>query len=232
MLAWNEPIGKAIRWPLRLIPKSANVAILSGPNRGLKWRVGSSAHGCWIGSYERNNALLLCSLCRPGMVAFDVGANAGYFALLLARASGLKGKVLAFEPDPSNLVKLRHHLQINGVANVSVMPLAVSDRDGEAEFVCAASMGRISSRGSMLVRTTRLDQFPTPDLIKMDIEGEEALALLGAQRILSERRTIWFIELHGDQAKPCIDFLKTNGYRVRNVGSHHILAEPEDCNNC
>ena len=231
MLAYNEPIGKAIRWPLRLIPKSANVPILSGPNRGLKWRVGGSTHGCWIGSYERNSALVLCSLCRPGMVAFDVGANAGYFALLLARASGLQGKVLAFEPDPGNLAILRHHLEINGVANVSVIPLAVTDRDGEAAFDCAASMGRISSSGSTLVRTTQLDQFPTPDLIKMDIEGEEALALLGAQRILSECRTIWFIELHGDQAKPCIDLLKANGYRVRNIGLNHVLAKPESYNN-
>jgi FkbM family methyltransferase len=232
MLAWNEPIGKAIRWPLRLIPKSANVPILSGPNRGLKWRVGGSTHGSWIGSYERKSALVLRSLCRPGMVAFDVGANAGYFTLLLSRASCLQGRVLAFEPDPGNLAILRHHLQINGVANVSVMPLAVTDRDGETAFDCAASMGRISSSGSTIVRTTQLDQFATPDLIKMDIEGAEALALLGAQRILSERRTIWFIELHGDQAKPSIDLLKTNGYRVRNVGSCHILAEPEGRNNC
>ena len=94
------------------------------------------------------------------------------------------------------------------------------------------SQSRISSSGSTIVRTTQLDQFATPDLIKMDIEGEEALALLGAQRIVSEHRTIWFIELHGDQAKPCIDFLEKNGYRIRNIGSHHILAEPEGCNNC
>jgi FkbM family methyltransferase len=208
MLAWNEPIGKAIRWPLRLIPKAANVRILSGPNRGLKWSIGGSTHGCWIGSYERNNALLLCSLCRPGMVAFDVGANAGYFTLLLSRASGQHGKVVAFEPDPSNLAILRHHLQINRVTNVSVVPLAVTDQDGETAFDCAASMGPITSNGSTLVRTTRLDQFPSPDLIKMDIEGGEALAVLGALGILSERHTIWFIELHGDQAKPCIAFSK------------------------
>ena len=226
MLAWNEPIGKAIRWPLRLIPRSANVPILSGPNRGLKWRVGGSTHGCWIGSYERNNALLLYSLCHPGMVAFDVGANAGYFTLLLSRASGQQGKVFAFEPDPSNLATLRHNLQINWIENVSVVPLAVTNRDGDAAFDCAASMGRITSNGSTLVRTTRLDQFPSPDLIKMDIEGGEAVALRGAQRILSERRTKWFIELHGDQAKPSIDLLHANGYRVRNVGLNHILAEP------
>lgn len=76
-----------------------------------------------------------------------------------------------------------------------------------------------------------LISFRHQDLIKMDIEGGEALALLGALRILSERHTIWFIELHGDQAKPCIDLLKANGYRVRNVGLNHILAEPEGYNN-
>ena len=86
--------------------------------------------------------------------------------------------------------------------------------------------GRITPNGSTLVRTTRLDQFPSRDFIKMDIEGGEALALLGAQRILSQLRTTWFIELHGDQAKPCSDLLKANGYHVRNVGLNHIMAEP------
>jgi len=231
MLAWNEPIGKAIRWPLRLIPKSANVPIQSGPNRGLKWRVGGSTHGCWIGSYERDNALLLRSLCRPGMVVFDVGANSGYFTLLFSRASGPQGRVLAFEPDPRNLKVLRHNLQINGIENASVVPSAVSNRDGEIAFACAGAMGRIASNGGELVRTARLDNFHTPDLIKMDIEGEEALALLGAQRILSERRTIWLIELHDGQAKPCIDLLQTNDYRVRNIGLNHVLAIPESYNN-
>lgn len=226
MLAWNEPIGKAIRWPLGFIPQSADVPILSGPNRGLKWRVGSGIHGCWLGSYERRNADLLHSLCRPGMTAFDVGANAGYFTLLFSWNARPQGKVLSFEPDPSNRAMLEHHLLINAITNVSIVPSAASDRDGDARFECGASMGHLTDGGKTIVRTTCLDQFPTPDLVKMDIEGAETLALLGAKRILSERRTKWFIELHGNQANACINLLEASAYKVRNIGQNHILAEP------
>ena len=183
MFAWNEPLGRAIRAPLRLLPKSAVVPILSGPNRGLRWTVGSGTHGCWLGWYDRASAAVLQDLCRPGMTVFDVGANVGYFTLLLSRAVGSTGKVIAFEPDPGNLANLRRNLRANAIDNVSVMAAAATDKDGEARFESAASMGHVSATGALSVRTCRLDHFPTPDVVKMDIEGGEAIALLGADRI-------------------------------------------------
>jgi hypothetical protein len=45
-------LGKALRFPLKLIPSSARVPIIQGPLRGKLWIVGSSNHGCWLGSYE------------------------------------------------------------------------------------------------------------------------------------------------------------------------------------
>lgn len=226
MLAWDEPLGRALRLPLRLMPRRATVPILSGPNRGFKWTVGSSIHGCWLGTYERDNAALLLSLSRPGMTAFDVGANAGYFTLLFSRATGAKGRIFAFEPDTSNLASLRRHLDVNGIGNVTIVPAAASNENGSAAFEPAASMARLTSTGGSVVETTRLDRYPSPDLVKMDIEGAEGLALLGAERILAERRTTWFIELHGEQRENCIGIFGRHGYRVRDVGAQHILAAP------
>ena len=228
MFAWNEPLGRAIRAPLQLLPKSAVVPILSGPNAGLRWIVGSGTHGCWLGWYDRESAALLQALCRPGMTVFDVGANVGYFTLLLSRAVGLTGKVIAFEPDPSNLTNLRRNLRANAMDNVSVLAAAVTDKEGEACFESAASMGRVCATGALSVRTCCLDDFSSPYVVKMDIEGGEVTALLGAERILNEGRTAWLIEIHGDCLTPCSNILLQAGYRLKTIGHNCLLARPGD----
>jgi FkbM family methyltransferase len=129
------------------------------------------------------------------MTVLDVGANAGYFTLLFSRAVGA---VFAFEPDPQNLVHLRRNITLNHRDNVSIIAAAVTDKEGVARFRPDASMGSICSDGPLSVTTCRIDEFPTPDFVKMDIEGGELLALQGAQRTLLKHRTSWFIELHGD----------------------------------
>ena len=95
MFSYHEPLGRLARWPLKAIPKKLIVPILSGPNRGLWWVSGSFIHGCWLGWYEKPCVEFVASLIRPGMVAFDVGANVGYYTLLLARGVGPKGRVIA-----------------------------------------------------------------------------------------------------------------------------------------
>lgn len=107
--------------------------------------------------------------------------------------------------------------------NVSPVKAAASNQTGEARFACSQSMGHISERGEMIVRAIRLDEFPTPDLIKMDIEGGEIDAVPGAARILSERRTIWFIALHNSEA--CLRAFRSPGYRLQIVDGH-ALATP------
>ena len=95
------------------------------------------------------------------MTAFDVGADAGYFTLLLAKAVGPSGEIVAFElPDPGNLVFLREHVARNGFSNVSIVAAAVSDRTGGGHFKCNRQMGRLSMSGETAVRTIRLDEFP------------------------------------------------------------------------
>ena len=42
-----------------------------------------------------------------------------------------------------------------------------------------------------------MERFRRPDFIKMDIEGADADALAGAERVLKEARPTWLIELHG-----------------------------------
>ena len=174
--------------------------MLSGPNRGHKWVVGASNHGCWIGWYDKTTQGHLVFSLRPGDIAYDIGANAGFFTLLMSRLVGPSGHVHAFEPLPDNLAVLRRHLALNDVSNVTVHPVAVSDHTGTVTFQRGANdlMGHISSAGDMTVDCVALDDLdlPLPRTIKMDIEGGESLALCGMTRILRAAQPCLLIEGH------------------------------------
>src|SRR5215475_14063057 len=100
--------GKLLRLPLRLLPKRMVVRIHRGRAKGLKWIVGSSTHGCWLGTYELEKHLALERYVKPGMVVYDVGAQAGFFTLIFSRLVD-GGQVIAFEPLPENLDHLLFH---------------------------------------------------------------------------------------------------------------------------
>jgi hypothetical protein len=56
---------------------------------------------------------------------------------------------------------------------------------------------------------------PTPELVKMDIEGAEGPALRGASSLLKNQRSMWFISLHGEQAaRETEQVLRDSGYRL------------------
>ena len=61
--------GKLLRLPLRLVPKGTVVRVRGGLNRGMKWVVGSSTHGCWLGTYEMAKQNTIDRFIRPGMTS-------------------------------------------------------------------------------------------------------------------------------------------------------------------
>jgi FkbM family methyltransferase len=193
-------LGTLMRLPLRLIPDGIVLPILFGPGRGSRWVVGTLTHGCWIGTYERRAQDQLAHILRPGDVAYDIGANAGFFTLLISRLVGPSGHVHAFEPLPLNVARLRRHLRINNIANVTVHRVAVSDKTGAAKFCsCAHSaIGHISGDGALAVEYVALDDLdlPLPRAIKIDIEGGESLALCGMTRILRAAQPFLLVEGH------------------------------------
>ncbi len=119
--------GKTLRNLLNLIPKGAIFPILQGPAKGMKWIVGPSDHGCWLGSYELKKQKQIEKYLKPGMVVYDIGAHVGFYSLLFSRAVGSEGMVYAFEPFPGNVIFLRKHRQLNKLANIIVEEYAISD---------------------------------------------------------------------------------------------------------
>jgi FkbM family methyltransferase len=215
-------IGKLIRLPLRAIPPDTVVPVLSGINRGMRWRVGSSVHGCWLGTYEAAKQRAMREIVRPGMSAWDIGANVGFYTLGM---SALGAKVRAFEPLPANLIDLRRHIAINRLT-VDVQSVAVSDKGGTRRFSGSGATGRLTPEG-LAVRTVRLDDLDgLPDVVKIDVEGGELAVLRGASGLIAKRRTIWLVALD-DPANnaACRAIFRDAGYHVEDLGSRdEIIA--------
>ena len=187
-----------------------------------------------LGQYEPYVMDALCQFCRPGMTVFDIGANAGYLTLLMSRLVGYSGHVHAFEPIPENFKYLSMTLQMNGIGNVTLHQLAISDQSGEAQmnyvgvfdgFATLTDGGHEYYKGkstdTISVKTVRLDQFckymgiTEINLVKMDIEGAELRALAGMSQILAIRRPVVIIELWG--AKNICQGMKLLGDQGYNI---------------
>lgn len=222
-------IGRVLRLPLRLVPRNAVLPVLGGVNRGLRWIVGSSVHGCWIGSYERKKQQVVIEVLRPHMHALDIGAQAGFYTLAFARRIE---SVWAFEPSPFNAANLRFHVEVNRLTNVCVREMAVGDKVGKAAFDAGpnALMGRLAESGALVVPVMTLDALVAqgmrpPDLVKIDVEGAELAVLHGARDLLARRRTIWLVALD-DVAKRDLCLQALADYNVREFSPGEIIATP------
>jgi FkbM family methyltransferase len=232
-------LGKLLRLPLGAMPKSAIVPIMQGPLRGRRWVVGSSTHGCWLGSYEFPKQRLFIDEIKQGDVVFDIGAHVGFYTLLSSQIVGEQGQVVSFEPFPPNLMFLKRHIQLNRLKNVKVVEKAVSSRAGTMTFEIgpSSSMGHLAeqvSGKSIEVETVVLDEFvrkanlPVPDLMKIDIEGAEFDCLVGAKELLQNNRIKIFLATHGtDVHRRCLSFLNELGYELRSLSEKSLEATDE-----
>lgn len=184
----------------------------------------------WLGTYETDLQEAAAHFIQPGMTVYDLGANIGYISLMAARLVGASGKVFAFEALPSNIERLRNNVALNQMEErVQIIHSAVLDQSGETTFLIHASGAMGKAKGSagrqtdyedaILVPAVSLDDFvlrdkkPAPDVIKMDIEGGEILAVAGMRKLLGAIRPILLIELHGEEAARAVwETLTTKGY--------------------
>ena len=103
----------------------------------------------WLGTYELYLQAALREIVRPGMVAYDVGANIGYISLLLAKAVGESGRVYAFEALPHNLERLRANLGLNTArGRIEVVEAAVVEATHPVRFLVGPSGGMGKAEGS------------------------------------------------------------------------------------
>jgi len=170
-------------------------------------------------SHERGEVKFLESIVKEGMNAIDIGANVGITTVTVARKIGRRGKLYSFEPTPEYFNILKENISSNGLENVKVYELAVTDQVGRAPFSQKElSSGIVFEEGAKKfeVSTTSIDRFLSEekieriDLINMDCEGSELLVLKGAKETLQKNKVKIFCEIHHD-------FLKQLGQSVEDL---------------
>ncbi len=194
---------------------------------------------------------VLTALLQPQRVFYDIGAHVGFYALLGAKAVR-SGSVFAFEPEPENVTVLNEVIARNGLSNVSVCEVAVSDAPGKLSFARSPNLrssGHLSSIGcdtadtgeEITVDCTTLDLFcethPLPDVIKIDVEGAEAFVLRGARQVLRRKLPALLIEVHRKEYLIDIETeLLPIGYRLQRLHrpdlppfpAHYVATLPKE----
>lgn len=164
---------------------------------------GATAGDIWTGlRCERQEVSFILSALKPGMIFFDVGANAGLFAISAAKKIGGNG-VFAFEPCSSTCELLKRNLQLNSLAGVNVVQSALGESVGGGVLQINVrgrdglnTLGRATHPDSKVVGQenvpiTTLDVFMQEhnvlrvDVMKVDIEGAELMMFRGARDLLA-----------------------------------------------
>jgi FkbM family methyltransferase len=161
--------------------------------------------GRWInvlGEYERRDSDYLSQHLLDNDICIDVGANTGYFTMLMAKLSH-KGQVHAFEPVVLNYHLLCSSVQLNKYPNVLANNCAVGEENGEIDFSISedgaySSMiptGRRREKNVIKTNVISLDNYfkhknlPKIDILKVDVEGAEGLVIKGARSVLAHHKT-------------------------------------------
>jgi FkbM family methyltransferase len=229
------PLARLIRGSLnKAAPVGlSEVSIAAGDLAGMRMLLDmQDEKDIWLATYEPEMQKALRDLLKPGMTVYDVGANVGYVSLLLAKNVGQNGRVFSFEALPSNVKRLTHNIELNGMQQrISINHFAVTAKSGEVKFFVHASNGMGKAAGSagrnekyvdeISVPGISLDEFvydrghAAPQAVKMDIEGGEVMALPGMVRVLKEARPIMLMELHGpESARAAWETLTSAGYTL------------------
>jgi FkbM family methyltransferase len=174
---------------------------------------------------------LAAEVVRPRDTVWDIGANLGLFSFAAAVSAGPAGRVLAVEPDAVLVRLLRRSAAANrGHAPVEVLPAAVADSLSVARFHVARrnrSTNHLDGfgtsqtggvRATELVPTVTLDwlatHFPTPNVIKIDVEEAEVTVLAGASSTLRASLPTIICEVAGCNATAVREILTAHGYTL------------------
>ena len=233
VLTWAAPGGRAV------------VVVAAGIAAGVRLRLDLKTEKYyWLGTHEAAVQQALARETKPGMTVYDVGAHLGFFTLGLARLVGAGGRVVAFDPLPENTRALRANLALNPslTSNVQVVQAAVANVSGQLRFYGGSDPSRArlapppaSSEDGQEVASLTLDEFvfhfgePAPQLVKLDVEGAEGMALQGARRVLREIKPVWILEVHGAAAAQAVwEELRRADYKLLSLNRAREFQAPEE----
>lgn len=165
---------------------------------------------------------------EPGGVFVDIGANCGLYSLFAARGLGPKGRVLAIEPVPEMVRRLRFNAAANGFENIQVFPTALGEAPGVMTLYVKEAQYGVSSVGDATGTATEVPVAPLlaiveaakverVDALKIDVEGHEDHVLIPFIRTAPSTlwpRRILMETAHSDRwTEDCVSILLGAGYR-------------------
>ena len=202
----------------------------------------------------------LCNLIKyivkSGDLCLDIGANVGAITLVMSFATGPKGNVIALEPHPGIVERLRANVELNRLDNVSIMPVALSDSAGRT-ILYTPEEDQINQGRSSLKPSHGIDREITVEkitgemlqdkignqlckFIKIDVEGHDFIVLKELRNIIAKHRPHLIFEYQKDRwaehhcdIQEAVDFISNYDYRIYFL-KHDLIfpferAFPDSC---
>lgn len=215
------------------------------------------AHLLLEGYWESWLSQFMARLVQPGWTVADIGANYGYYTLLLADLVGAQGRVHAVEPNPGAAELLARSVFLNGFgARTTIHRVAAGADDGtEATLLVPLRMTGgaaladvaplklaelISHKVSVSSLDLLLEGESQIDFLKIDAEGSEERIVGGMEAIFARSRPPMVLEFNPARyadARAFLDHLASVYGSVREVsfaGSavavdrERVLSEPTE----
>lgn len=188
----------------------------------------------WYGYYENELRDLLKKIVKPNDVFVDIGANIGYFSLLIAHHLP-SVKVISFEPIADLYKKMNDNIALNDIENIVTVNAAAGEVNEEKEIFVSEpdNLGMSSfqlpenySGYKEKVKVVSIDEWfkgsglTNIDIVKLDIEGSELAALTGMKEVLQNFKPLLIVEVNPEtlsmfNLKPSYihDYLEQYGFK-------------------
>jgi FkbM family methyltransferase len=188
-------------------------------------------------NYWEPNVVLACrDVLKPGDTFWDIGANMGGITRLASRLVGPKGVVIAVEASLTNFRKLSNNVVVNHLNNVFLIrgaawssadqSLTLFNGDGGNDSLFASD--RLLTNSEKVLALTLDDLsvlYGVPNLIKLDIEGSEYEALLGAEKItessINFERPVIILESSNEDVR-ALKLLSERGFVLQDLATGQI----------
>lgn len=186
--------------------------------------------------HDQSMLPLLNKYVQRGFTVIDIGAYIGDHTEYYANRVGKTGKVYAFEPNPPAFECLKHNMAKH--PQVSCLNFGASDSPHTIGIALDPNVGASHAVQGDAIKCVGLDSLELDEcqFIKMDCEGMELKALIGAQKTISKCRPVMLLEINrgalvrqGVTADDVFQWLEANEYSYRNVyEGQSLLGEQLD----
>ena len=169
-------------------------------------------------------------------VVIDVGAHIGTYTIPIAIQIEECGKILAFEPNPNNIILLKKNIELNELKNITLFENAASDKNQITNLILSddpmlSAITDDTEEKNIEIECITLDsineqlELKRIDWLKIDAEGSEIKVLKGSEKILKKFHPKIIVEVRKENEDVIKKFLCKEGYDIKYLGGEYYFAE-------